>query len=214
MNKKILLLFLCFLLFLPFLKIKAENNQTHNGDGTYDLTTGDTVILNNGAKAVFEHAYNNYGAEGTDNFAFHEIRFDLYNPEGSFISKTKWLRVGSNNNFEIFQESEKTKGFSVIYNSGADEGFNNVTLTSIEINRPDLIIFETGIKYFNTGNPCNYYYAIIQNIGDSFTFSSSDNLGINFKGSTGWLGDSNESVYYTQKQYSQGDVIQKSPKGS
>ena len=80
--------------------------------------------------------------------------------------------------------------------------------------KPDLVVTEVGIKYFGEGNPQgnsgNYYYATVKNIGGNFTFTANTDsgiLGINFYGSAGWLGASNESVYYTKKQYIAGDKI-------
>ncbi len=72
----------------------------------------------------------------------------------------------------------------------------------------DLIVTDVGVKYYDSGNPGDYYYAVVKNIGGDYEFESTTDLGLMFSGEPGWVGSSDVLNYYTKIQYFQGDVLE------
>ncbi|MDO8668237.1 MAG: hypothetical protein Q7K35_04045 [bacterium] len=70
----------------------------------------------------------------------------------------------------------------------------------------DFIVTDLGVKYFSGGNPGNYYYATVKNIGGNYILTINLDLGMNFEGNLGWLGGISEPVY-VKKSYTIGDQI-------
>ena len=97
----------------PSATASPESGKTFKGDGTYRVAKGDTIIINN----------------GTDNFAFGEIRFNIYNPNNIFVIKTPWLRPSFPN--QIYKYSSTgNAGVSIVIGTIAGGLWSDVTARS------------------------------------------------------------------------------------
>ncbi len=114
----------------PSSSSSPSSNKVFRGDGTYRVVQWDTIIINNGGRIVVaDLAYNNYGAPGTDNFAFGEIRFNIYDSNNIFVTKTPWLRPSSPN--QIYKYSSiGNVGVSIVIGTIAGGSWSDVTASS------------------------------------------------------------------------------------
>ncbi len=114
----------------PSATASPESGKTFKGDGTYRVVKGDTIIINNGGRIVVaDLAYNNYGAPGTDNLAFGEIRFHIYGSNNIFVTTTPWLRPSSPN--QIYKYSSVgNAGVSIVIGTIAGGSWSDVTASS------------------------------------------------------------------------------------
>lgn len=216
-------LFLTFVLVFGFLffgaNVRADTSSANYDWEIANLTFPNGILSYGRDLTVAYQIKNNSNVDKEAEFRVAFYLDDVYVKDINYVAPTDALKAGETKNYSatissgLLKQGAQVIELKLIVNWSESNSLNNKVGAGINIlqnNKVDFIVTEVGVKYFDQGNAGKYYYAIVKNTGESLTFTgnnSSGILGINFYGSSGWLGSLDESVVYSKKEYTSNQTI-------